>query len=345
MFAGAFLFLSFKIFIILLSNSNIVKLRHMTYIMIIAGFVFLIKGADYLVDSATSLAKRFKISDLVVGLTIIAFGVSAPEMVVSVMSSISGHTDIAIGSILGGNIVKILLILGVAALIYPLKIKHSVAWRDIPLSLLAVLVIGFMVNDKVIDGDNFSILSRVDGIILLCFFAIFIYYIYTVAMHSKATIHNTTKQYSVLKSLGLFVLGMTGLIIGGRLAVTGAIELTSAWGVSERLVGLTVIAIGTSLPELFTSAVAAYKRNADIAVGGIVGSNILNIFWVLGISAVIRPMPFDLLNNLDIFVLLSATTLIMLWIVLSKKYILTRWQGGIMIFLYLAYLSYLVYMG
>ncbi|MFH0840423.1 MAG: calcium/sodium antiporter [bacterium] len=317
----------------------------MTYLMIIAGFVFLIKGADYLVDGAASLAKKFKISDLVVGLTIIAFGTSAPEMVVNIMSSIQGNTDIAIGNVLGSNTANILLILGIAALIYPLKIKHSVAWRDIPLSLLAVLVVGFMVNDKIFDGQAFSILSRIDGLILLCFFAIFIYYIYTVAITSKATINSTTKEFTVLKSLGLFCLGMIGLIIGGRLAVTGAINLATTWGMSQSFIGLTIVAIGTSLPELFTCAVAAKKHNADIAVGGIVGSNILNIFWVLGVSSVIVPIPFDFLNNLDIFVLLAATILIMLWIILSKKYTLTRVQGGIMVFLYLAYLGYLVYMG
>lgn len=319
----------------------------MPYLLVIAGFAFLIKGADWLIDGATAIAKRFKVSDLVVGLTIIAFGTSAPEMFINILSSFQGSTDIAIGNVLGSNIANILLILGITALVYPLRVKHDIIWKDIPLSLLAVLIVGILVNDALIDQTGDSILSRIDGLILLSFFVIFLIHVRTVAKSSKAELLQYTgkPRFGLWPAIGLTTLGVVGLAVGGRFAVDGAIDLASQWGVSQALIGLTIVAIGTSLPELVTSVVAATKRKSDIAVGNIVGSNIMNIFWVLGLSSIIYPIPFSYTNNFDIVILTMASVLLFVWMLTGRKNVLEKWQGGVFVFLYLVYLVALIIRG
>ena len=271
----------------------------LTYILFIVGFIFLVKGADLLVDGAAAFAKKFKISTLVIGLTIVAFGTSAPELVVNIFASISGNSEIAIGNILGSNIANILLILGISALIFPLPAKKSTIKKEIPFSLLAVLVLGILVNDLLIDQVNLldgasGLLSRIDGLILLAFMTIFMVYTFGIAKNpEEAGEGEEIKNLPLAKSIAYIGIGLLGLVLGGRWIVNGAVKIAELFNVSEALIGLTIVAVGTSLPELATSAVAAYKKQADIAIGNIVGSNIFNIFFVLGVSSIIRPLPFN----------------------------------------------------
>jgi len=315
----------------------------LTYSLFIAGFYFLIKGADWLVDGASSIAKKFKVSDLMIGLTIISFGTSAPELFVNLIASFNGSGDLAIANVVGSNISNMLLILGIAAIIYPLTVKRGTAATEIPLSLLAVVALWLLVNDILIDGAGFSALTRIDGLILLLFFAIFIYYTFGISKVEGED--EKVKQRSTLKSVGMIIAGMTGLTFGGQWIVDGAIIIATKFGMSESLIGLTIVAIGTSLPELAASAVAAFKHNADMAIGNVVGSNIFNIFWILGISASIKPIFFSPVLNFDIYFMGGATILLLFFIFLGKKNILGRKEGIVLVTIYIAYIAYLIFRG
>lgn len=318
----------------------------MTYILLLLGFVFLIKGADLLVGGASSIAKRFSVSNLVIGLTIVAFGTSAPELFVNLFASFSGTADIAIGNIVGSNIANTLLILGVAAVIYPLAVSKGTAWKEIPLSLLAMVLLVVMANDMYVDGGVVNALSRSEGIVLISFFVVFLYYTFGIAKNqSQEQETEEVSVYPVWKSVGLIVLGGAGLVVGGNWIVSGATYIASMFGLSDALIGLTVVAVGTSLPELATSAVAAYKKNADIAIGNVVGSNIFNIFWILGLSSLIKPLPFNSAINFDLTVALGASVLLFLWVFIGRKYTLHRWQGVIFILAYIAYVTVVVLRG
>jgi cation:H+ antiporter len=309
------------------------------YILFVLGFIVLIKGADLLVDGSSSVAKKLDVSDLIIGLTVVAFGTSAPELFVNLLASIDGKTDLAIGNILGSNIANILLILGVASIIYPITVQKSTIFKEIPFSLLAALAMGVLANDRLIDGKSFSELSRSDGLILLGFFSIFLYYIVEVGRKTVSTKDDEVKQLSTLKSIIFILLGFVGLVLGGKWIVDGAIAMTADFGVSESFVGLTVVAIGTSLPELATSAVAAFKRNTDIAIGNVVGSNIFNIYWILGLSSVIKPLPFSPANNTDILMTIVAS--ILLFFFIGRNHLLQRWQGIMFLLIYILYTIYL----
>ncbi len=296
-----------------------------------------------MIDGATSLARRFHVSDLFIGLTIIAFGTSTPELVINIIASFNGATDIAVGNILGSNIANVLLVLGVAALVYPLTIKHNLFAKEIPLSLGAIVLLGIMVNDRWFEPAGFSGLSRVDGLILVLGFLGYIYYVYRVAKTSRAEIKKPKQVYKTWLAVGMFLIGIIGLVIGGQLVIVAAQSFSKLFGLSQTFVGLTIVALGTSLPELVTSAVAAYKRKADIAIGNVIGSNILNICWALGLSAIIRPMSFGAAYNMDIFILMLATFILFLWLTLNKNNRLTRWQGLILVLLYVAYIATVVF--
>ncbi|MDA1337328.1 MAG: calcium/sodium antiporter [bacterium] len=317
-----------------------------TYILFFVGFVALIKGAGLLVDGASSLAKRLGVSTLVIGLTVVAFGTSAPELIVNIFASINGNTDIAIGNILGSNIANILLILGISAAIYPLAIKKGTVWKEIPLAFLAVIALAFMANDAFIDNSSFSALTRIDGFVLLSFFVIFLYYVFGI---SKAEPANAVEIKPHTRSLLLSFLmiggGLAALALGGKWIVDGAVVIAASFGVSEALIGLTIVAVGTSLPELATSAVAAYKKDVDIAVGNIVGSSIFNIFWILGLSAMIRPLPFSQTLMNDVVIAITATFLLFAFLFIGKRHILERWQGICFIALYIAYVAYVIIRG
>ncbi len=317
----------------------------LTLILFIVGLVFIVKGAGMLVDGASAIAKRYGISALVIGLTIVSFGTSAPELSVNILASLKGSTDIAIGNILGSNIFNILFILGVCAVIYPLTVGKGTTWKEIPFALLAVVLIGVMASDYVIDGAAFSGLTRIDGFVLMSFFAIFLYYTFGISKVEKSPESEALEEpvSMTLTRATLFILvGLAGLVIGGKWVVDGAVAFAQYFGVSEAIIGLTVVAIGTSLPELATSVVAVMKREIDIAVGNIIGSNIFNVFWILGISAMINPLPFSPGLMGDVFVAIFAAAILFAFMFIGKRRTLERWQGVIFIILYVAYVVFLV---
>lgn len=313
------------------------------YLLFIVGFVILIKGAELLVDGASAIAGRFNISDLVIGLTVVAFGTSTPELFVNIIASAKGNTEIAIGNVLGSNICNILLILGISTIIFPLSVSKGTVWKEIPFSLLAVIVLGLMANDQMIDGAGSSLLTRTDGLVLLAFFTIFLYYSFSIAKEVEGLDEHIPAQTTgIARSFLLVITGLIGLTLGGKWIVDGAVILAKSLGMSESLVGLTIVAVGTSLPELATSAMAAYKKNVEIAVGNVVGSNIFNIFFVLGISATIRPLPFETRSNRDIGVAALASLLLFLFMFTGKKRSLDRWEGIVFLFLYGGYIAFLI---
>ncbi len=324
------------------------RLAMLPYLLLIIGFILLIKGADLLVEGASAIARRMNISDLVIGLTVVAFGTSMPELFVNLFASVSGSSGIAIGNVLGSNIANILLILGVSAMISPLRVSGGTVYKEIPFSLLAALVLGIIANDQIIDHRHFSEISRTDGMVLLCFFLIFIYYSASIAhkVNGMETYAGTTENGKGVWHSGVRVAaGLVGLGLGGQWIVGGAVHMARALGMSEALVGLTIVSVGTSLPELATSAVAAYKKNADIAVGNIVGSNIFNIFFVLGISACIRPLPFQKISNMDIAAVIIASLILFSAMFTGRRHALDRWEGATLVALYLVYIVYLVMRG
>lgn len=317
----------------------------LTYFLFALGFIILIKGADWLVDGASSLAKKFKIPVIVIGLTIVAFGTSAPELVVNIFASAQGQTEIAIGNILGSNIANIFLILGISAIIFPLSIKKNTTWKEIPLSLLAALVVGILANDMLIDGDSDSVITRADGLILISFFIIFLAYIIGIAKEKFFEQKIEIKELKTIISILYIFLGLGGLTLGGKWIIDGAVAIATVLGVSQSLIGLTIIAIGTSLPELATSAVAAWKKNPDIAIGNVVGSSIFNLFWVLGISSIIRPLPFRPEMTLDIAMMILSSLALFAFIFIGKKQFLERWQGIFFVFAYIFYIIFLIIRG
>jgi len=315
----------------------------LTYILFVVGFVFLIKGADLLVDGAASIARSMRVSDLVIGLTVVAFGTSTPELSVNIIASFKGNTDIAIGNVLGSNTANIFLILGISSIIYPLGVTKGTVWKEIPFSLLAAVVLVFAANDQILDKAAVSVLTRIDGLIFLCFFTIFIYYTFSIAARVEGVEeHVPVRQYGWLRSLLFIIAGLAGLTIGGKWIVDGAVILAKKLGMSESLIGLTIVAVGTSLPELATSAVAAYKKNSEIAVGNVVGSNIFNIFFVLGISATIRPLPFQTQNNVDLCVVILSSLMLFFFMFTGKKHSLDRWEGIVCLILYFGYVAFLI---
>ena len=312
-------------------------------ILLIGGLALILLGANGLTDGAAAVAKRFKISDLVIGLTIVAFGTSAPELVISTMSALNGSADMAIGNVVGSNIFNVLAIIGVTALVLPIKVGEGMLSKEIPLVMLASLVVTFCANDVLIDGGSTNAISRIDGLILLCFFLIFLRYTFAIARNGGEEAEGEKiKEMPMWKSV-LFILGgLAGLIYGGQLFVDGASGIASSLGVSESIIGLTIVAGGTSLPELATSVTAALKKNSGIAVGNVIGSNLFNIFFVLGCSSTISPLPMGGITNLDMMVMIGSTVLF--WLVgwFFKKRTITRVEGALMVACYIAYTAYLI---
>jgi cation:H+ antiporter len=308
--------------------------------LLILGFVVLIKGADWLVNGASSLAKKHKVSDLAIGLTVVAFGTSAPEMVVNVFASLHKHQEIVFGNIIGSNNFNLFVILGIAGLITPLVVQSSTVRREIPLSFIAIILLFFLANDFLLPDRQ--IVSRFDGVILLAMFGLFILYVYRQLKADPAEMEDFDLVHSHGKIWLLILLGLAGLVIGGRLVVTSAIEMATALGVSEKIIGLTIVAAGTSLPELATSVVAALKKNNDIAVGNIIGSNIFNIFLILGVSSLIRPLGYDVSFNTDLYLLGIGTIALLLFMFTGKKKKLDRWEAALLLAVYILYMVKLV---
>jgi cation:H+ antiporter len=307
------------------------------------GFGVVILGAHFLVNGASSLAKRFAVSELAIGLTVVAFGTSLPELSVNITASIKGDAGIALGNILGSNIANIFLILGISSIIFPLAVTKGTVWKEIPLSLLAAVLVGVLANDHLIDGVSFSALTRIDGLVLISFFIIFLFYSVSISGDVPGVREQIpAKKYGLTRILILMIAGFLGLIVGSRWVVTGAAGLAEKLGVSQSLIGLTIVAVGTSLPELATSAMAAYKKNPDIAVGNVVGSNIFNIFFILGVSSIIRPIPFEAGSNINVGVAIAASLLLFICMFTGKKRMLDRWEGGIFLGLYVGYICFLI---
>jgi cation:H+ antiporter len=315
------------------------------YLLLAGGFLLLVKGADWLVAGASELARRLRISDLAIGLTVVAFGTSLPELFVNTAASLAGSTGIAIGNVVGSNIANILLILGVSALIRPLRVGRGTVWREIPFSLLAAAALGILANDHLLDGWFYSDISRSDGLVCLLFFSIFLYYSAAVAREGGGLeAAAPRKRGEAGRSVLLMALGLAGLCLGGHWIVGGAMQIARSLGMSESLVGLSIVALGTSLPELAASAMAAWRNNLEIAVGNIVGSNIFNIFFVLGVSAVIRPLPFDRSVNLDIGMAVFAGLVLFLTMFSGRRQCLDRWEAALLVCLYAAYMALRIWM-
>lgn len=321
-------------------------------VLLLVGFAVLIKGADFLVNGASSAAKKNGISNLAIGLTVVAFGTSMPELIVSLLSALNGKNDASFGNVIGSNNFNLLLILGVAGLIYPLVVQRNTVKYEVPMSLGAALLLFILVNDTLIwgspvitEGDKTyqGILGRLDSIILLIFFGGFLIYIYrTMRTASDMEEGTAIKIYSMPVSIGMIILGLGMLIGGGKLVVDNAIEIARAYGLSEKLIGLTILAAGTSLPELATSCVAAYRKNTDIAIGNVVGSNIFNIFFILGTTGLIHPIPYNTSMNFDLQVLVASTVLLMIFMFTLNSRKLDRWEAALMLGAYLVYTIYLI---
>lgn len=313
-------------------------------ILIVLGFVALVKGADYLVDGASAIAKRFGISDLVIGLTVVAFGTSMPEFVVNMISVAEGTTDLAITNILGSNIINTFVILGLTALVYPVVSQKRSRDFDIPLSIIAgILVFAFVAINSPLGEDGRGI-SRLGGVVLL---GMFCYFLYNTFRHAKDHPDEglseevpSTKEITVRRAFCLVIGGLVGLVVGGELIVKSAVDLATRMGVSEAIIGLTIVALGTSLPELATSVIAATKHNSDIALGNVVGSNIFNVFFVLGTSAVVHPLPAYEGIELDAWMAAVGSMLVWLFVKTNREREIKRWGGAILLLVYTGYLTY-----
>lgn len=314
-----------------------------SFLKLIIGFLFLVKGADFFVDGASSVAKKMRISAFVIGLTIVAFGTSAPELAVSMSAALKGSNDIAIGNVVGSNIFNTLVVLGASAAITPIIVEKSMLKKDYPLSIFAAILLAILSFDTIILQSESMVLGRVDGVILLVAFAFFMYKTVCAGIKTRTELEDTqeeAKNISTVKSLLILVLGLAGIIIGGDVSVDGAKEIARFFGMSEALIGLTIVAIGTSLPELVTSIVAARKGESEIAVGNVIGSNIFNIFFILGISATILPMNVSGSYLYDIAMLIAVMVFSYIPIAITKK--VSRGLGISMMSVYVVYSAYLI---
>lgn len=313
----------------------------LNFIWLILGFVVLIYGANKLVDGGAALAFRLNIPNIVIGLTVVAFGTSTPELVVNLFSSAEKQSELALGNVLGSNIFNILGILGITALIYPVAVKKTTTWVEVPLALFAAFLILIMFGNNHWPTPTPYRISRMEGIVLLCFFGFFIAYTLLLARKGEAE-EIKIKSYTTGKSVFWIVIGLAGLVIGGRLLVKGAVQIAEIFGISQRIIAITIVSIGTSLPELATSLVAARKKNVDMAIGNVVGSNIFNTFLILGISALISPIQMSTANLPDIGINFLSALLLFLFIFTGKGRQIERWEGFIFISLYISYVIWLI---
>lgn len=314
----------------------------MNIILLIGGLLLILVGANALTDGAASVAKRFHISSLVIGLTIVAFGTSAPELTVSIVSALKGSADMAIGNVVGSNIFNTLMIVGCTAAIVPISVTKGTLSKEIPLCILASIVLFICANDVLINKAATNTISSSDGMLLLCFFLIFLGYTFAIAHNGSSEGESEIKEMPVWKSALFIAGGLAGLVYGGQFFVSGASEIARSLGVSESIIGLTLVAGGTSLPELATSVVAALKKNPEMAIGNVIGSNLFNIFFVLGCSATISPLNIQGITNLDLGVLIGSCVLLYIFGWFFKKRTITRVEGIAMIACYIGYTAYLI---
>lgn len=319
----------------------------LNFVLVIVGFVLLIKGADFLVNGASSLAKRFNVSDIAIGLTVVAMGTSAPELVVNIISGSvqdggSGANEVVFGNIIGSNIFNIFLILGIASIIYPLTVERNALWKEVPYSLLATFIFFILVNDALFFDTEQNSLDLKDGIILLVMFGLFLVYIFMNLNRNPESELEDIEIHGSVKTTIMIVVGIVGLVFGGNLIVDNAVTIAKHFHVSDKMIGLTILAAGTSLPELATSAVAAFQKKSDLAVGNIVGSNIFNLLLVLGSTAVVHaPLVFTPTLNTDLYIVMIGTLMLFVFMFTFKKYKLDRSEGFLYLIGFFAYSYYL----
>ncbi|MCH5150199.1 MAG: calcium/sodium antiporter [Spirochaetales bacterium] len=320
----------------------------LNFLILAAGLILVIKGADFLVDGASSLAVKMGVPQLVIGLTIVAFGTSMPELIVNLSASFEGKNQIVLGNILGSCIYNILLILGIGAIITPLSIKSSTKWKEIPMAFGSILLIFILANTGFTKELGFTkdlYITRLESILLLLSFAAFMWYTIHIALSDNASSEEEPKYNSSLHTMLLIIAGFASLLLGGKFTVEGAVHIATVLNVSEKLIALTIVSIGTSLPELATSAVAAYKKQADIAVGNVIGSNIFNILLILGLSSVVTPIAYPAELNIDILVLGIATVFLFLVTFIKDKNVVGRPTGIIFVASAVIYTIYLIFRG
>ncbi|TYS60882.1 calcium/sodium antiporter [Sutcliffiella horikoshii] len=312
----------------------------MTYLLLVVGFALLIKGADWFVDGASSIAKILRISPLLIGLTIVAFGTSSPEATVSILAALDNSAEVALGNVVGSNIFNITLVVGITALLNPLKVESATIRKEIPFTLLGSAVLLVLISDIALQGFSENLLTRSDGLIFLLIFAVFMYYIFEVARNNRDKIpaEETSEKATWGKNIFWTLIGLASIIFGGELVVRNSTEIAVSLGMSETLVGLTIVAIGTSLPELVTSIMAAIKKQSEIALGNIVGSNIFNILFVLGTSSLITPLPVNSKIFVDIGLLVLLTVILLVFS--RTNFRIGKIEGT---FLAVAYVLYLVF--
>lgn len=320
----------------------------MTYLLFVIGFIILIQGAEWLIDGSRKLAKSFGVSDLIVGLTIVAFGTSLPELIVNLFAG-GESADLAIGNVVGSNIANILLVLGVSAMIKPLIVRRATVYREIIFNVGAAIILGLLVSERFLSAGGFSGLDRIDGLILISYFIIFLYYTFGKTNFSAQAKQSKDRKQTALDiptTVVKILLGGAGLALGGHWIVNGAVAIAELANVSDALVGLTIVAIGTSLPELAASIVAVRRGNVDIAVGNAVGSNLFNIFWVLGLSAYVNPLPFSESIAVDVYIMIAISTLLFLSMIVGKtKHQIGRNEGALFLVCYLGYLIFAISQG
>jgi len=314
----------------------------MVYILLLVGFILLIKGADLFVDGASNIAKLLQVPPILIGLTIVAFGTSSPEATVSIIAALEGSSDISVGNVVGSNIFNITLVVGLAAFLYPLKVESETIRKEIPFTLLASIALLILMSDLALQGADKNVLTRTDGLILLLFLSIFMYYVIEIGLRSRNNrqIKQVDENIAWGKNVFITILGLIAIILGGNFVVSNGTKIAYSLGMSETLVGLTIIAIGTSLPELVTSITAALKKESEIALGNIVGSNIFNILFVLGASASITPLMVDNKVFSDTLFMIALTVL--LFIFSRTNFSISKREGLLLVLAYVIYLVYII---
>lgn len=312
-------------------------------LLLICGLILLVLGANWLVHGCSSLARKYGVSELIIGLTVVGFGTSMPELLVNVLASINGEASgIVLGNVIGSNNFNLLFIIGVSGLVAPLAVQGTTVWKEIPISFLAVIMILALANDQFLHISNTNTLSRLDGCFLIVLFAVFLFYIFRAIKADKHLHHEPGHMHGTTKMVAMILAGLVVLIAGGKLMVDNAVNIAQHLKVNDKIIGLTIVSAGTSLPELVTTIVAARKGKSDLAVGNIIGSNIFNIFLILGISTIIRPVNYNLDFNIDSLVLIIGTTFLFIAMFTGKKGKVDRWEALLMLVAYIVYIWYTI---
>ncbi|MCI9061213.1 MULTISPECIES: calcium/sodium antiporter [Romboutsia] len=328
----------------------------MNYILLLIGFALLVKGADYFVDGSSNIAKKLRIPSLIIGLTIVAFGTSAPEAAVSITASINGQNGMAIGNVIGSNIFNLLMVIGASGIIKPLLVEKSILSREFPFTLLISIILIILSSDILLFNSSINTINRIDGIILLILFIVFLYYLINSAMKNRkeslydtetsadldmSNIKSIEKSNTMIKSILISVIGIAAIIFGGNLVVDSASNIASSFGVNDQLIGLTIVSIGTSLPEFVTSIIAATKGESDLALGNVLGSNIFNILFVIGASALISPMTVDPKLIINGAIMILSTILVYFYA--YRKNDISKFESITLSLLYFGYMGYLIF--